>query len=135
MPPLLALVPLLVGGGQPSAPKPSTPTPAQTAAQALEVQNSEKAAIGQQAPNIISSTSGLANPDYVAQISQLLSGTANSPGASGAAKSVIQQLFGLSGGGGGTGGGGGFTPAGPASTSNSAAPTNENLTDFANQFF
>lgn len=116
---------------KPSTPAPvTTPTtpPPPTAAQNLATMNAEKAALNPQALNIEAATSGLANPDYVSQISQLLAGTANQSGSSGAASDVVKQLFGL-GGGSSTPN---FTPAGTGGGGGSNAPIN--LSDFANEF-
>jgi hypothetical protein len=149
-PATIALVATLVGtsvgigttgfelANQPGAPKPAPPP---TPAQISTLQNSEKASISQQAPNVLSQTSGLVTPDYVAQISQLLAGTGGQTGSTGAARDVVSQLFGLSPGaitnGGASGGGTGtFTPtssaASNANTENNNSPTN--LSDFVNRF-
>lgn len=117
------------------APKAAPPTPAVINAE----QNQEKAAISQQAPNILAQTSGLANPDYIAQISQLLANTGGQTGSAGAAGQVVKQLFGLSGGstspatsGGATGN---FTPASSSPTPNPAGANSPvNLSDFLNRF-
>jgi len=81
---------------RPSAPKPAVTPPAVTAMQNTATQNAEKAAIGGQVPNILASTSGLANPEYVAQIAQLLAGTSGQSGSSGAAQDAIKKAFGIS---------------------------------------
>jgi hypothetical protein len=110
---------------QPGSPKPPPTTPAaETPAQQTATQNQQKALINQQLPNILSETSGLANPDYVKQIAQLLSGTAGQSGSSGAASSAVERAFGLP---------ANFTPAGsPGSGANSAAPVS--LSDFVNNY-
>lgn len=116
---------------QPSSQKTTAPpTPAVINAE----QNQEKAAISQQAPNILAETSGLANPDYVAQLAQLLAQTGGQTGSEGAANSVAAQLFGIS-----PGSivptGASFTPAGTGQTPNPAAANSpENLSDFVNRF-
>lgn len=117
--------------GTPSTPKPQPPS----AAQINTLQNQEKAAISQQAPNVLAQTGGLANPDYVAQISQLLAGTGGQTGSTGAARDVVSQLFGLSPGA-VTGGAGGsnFAPAGSAPSASSAPSSETNLSDFVGRF-
>jgi hypothetical protein len=80
------------GNKTPATPAtPATPTSTGPTQQQL---SQLKSAISAQAPNVIGETSGLANPEYVAQMSQLLAGTSNSPGSTGQAQSVIQSLFG-----------------------------------------
>jgi hypothetical protein len=121
-------------------PKPQPTPPGVTALQNTERQNAEKAAIGGQVPNILASTSGLANPEYVAQIAQLLSGTAGQSGSSGAAQDAIKKAFGITTGGtaGGTPGVQGtstsnFKPAGVDTNPNpGSAPVN--LSDFVTSF-
>ncbi len=126
---------------QPGSPKPPSTTPtAQTPADQSAIQQQQKALISQQAPNVLSQTSGLTNPDYVAQISKLLSGTAGQSGSSGAAQQAIAQAFGLPPnllGGGGSATTKSFTPAGTGgSTSGSNASTQPvALTDFVSQYF
>jgi hypothetical protein len=155
MPPLLAALPLIaaIGGlagtgvglglelsNQPGSPAPTTPNAGATAATNNANMQAEKAAISQQTPNVNAATSGLANPDYVAQIAQLLAGTAGNPGSQGAAQQSIAQAFGLPGGS-GTGGttpGQGtstsnFTPAG-ANPSPAAQNNPVNLSDFVTRF-
>ena len=154
MPPLIAALPIIaavaglagtgVGLGlelsnQPGSPKPVTPT-APTPAQNAVTQNQEKALIGQQLPNVLSQTSGLANPEYLAQMAQLLAGTAGSPGSTGAAQQAIAQAFGLPPGA-FTGGGGAtpasrFTPAGAnPNTSAATDPTTPvSLSEFVKSF-
>jgi len=128
MPPLLAALPLIaaIGGlagtgvglglelsNQPGKTS-ATPNAGVTAATNNANLQAEKAAISSQTPNVDSATSGLANPDYVASISQLLAGTAGNPGSTGAAQQAIAQAFGLPGG----SGTGGTTPGQATSTSN-----------------
>jgi len=110
MPPLVALLPTiaavagLAGTGvslgldlsnQPGTPKPATPTPAQTAATDAATQTQQRELVSQQLPNVLSSTSGLANPDYTAQIIQLLSGTTGQAGSTGAAQQAVNSAFGI----------------------------------------
>jgi hypothetical protein len=129
MPPLLAALPLIaaIGGlagtgvglglelsNRPGTPKATTADAGATAATNNANLQAEKAAISQQTPNVNAATSGLANPDYVASISQLLAGTAGNPGSTGAAQQAIAQAFGLPGG----SGTGGTTPGQATSTSN-----------------
>ena len=150
MPPLLAALPIIAAIGslagtgvglglelsnRPGSPKPpsTTTTPAvQTPAEQSQQQAQQKALISQQTPNVLSATSGLANPAYVEQIASLLSGTAGQPGSTGAAQQAVGSAFGFnslpgtpksftpSGGAGGSGGG------------TSGAPNN--LSDFVNSF-
>lgn len=121
---------------QPGSPKPTPPpTPAVINAQ----QNQEKAAISQQAPNILAETSGLANPDYVAQLAQLLAGTGGQTGSEGAANKVASQLFGISPGNvvspGSPATPSSFTPAGTGNTPNPAGANSPvNLSDFLQRF-
>jgi len=123
---------------QPGSPKPVTPaapTPAQNAATQLQ----QKALISQQLPNVISQTSGLANPEYAAEIAKLLSGTAGQPGSTGAAQQAIAAAFGLPAtafGGGGATPTAKFTPAGAApNTSAATDPTSPvSLSEFVKQF-
>jgi hypothetical protein len=158
MPPLLAILPAIAAIGslagtgvglglelsnQPGKPKPPTITPP-TAAQLASTQNQEKSLISQNAPNVLEQTSGLANPDYVAQISQLLAGTGGQTGSTGAARDVVSRLFGLPTGPGAspgavappaTPGATNFTPAGTASAANPAsAQTPVALSDFVDRF-
>lgn len=121
---------------QPGKPKPPPPP---TPAQINTNQNAERAAISAQAPNVISATSGLANPDYVAQISQLLAGTGGQTGSTGAARQAIASAFGIpeSSITSGTGGGGTtpFTPAGAGPPNPNSANEPVNLSDFVGRFF
>jgi hypothetical protein len=153
MPPLLAALPLIaaIGGlagtgvglglelsNKPGAPKTVPETPAQIGTN----QNQIKAAVSQEDPNILAQTSGLANPDYVAQISQLLAGTGGQTGSTGAARDAAAQAFGLPSisGGGGTGpvrppatpGSQQFVPAGQSPSADSQTPVQ--LSDFVNRF-
>lgn len=151
MPPLLALLPVIAGidglaatgiglgetlSNQPGkAPATATPT-GPTAAQQTATINAEKAAVSQQAPNVISDTSGLANPDYIKSITQLLAGTAGTTGSNGAATQAINSAFGLPGGGSpGTQNTStsNFTPAGVNPNPNAAAQPVQ-LSDFVNSF-
>lgn len=154
MPPLLAALPLIaaIGGlagtgvglgldlsNQPGKP---APTPPLTPAQIGTNQNQIKAAVSQEDPDILSSTSGLANPDYVAQISQLLAGTGGQTGSTGAARSAAAQAFGLPSGnsiaGAGspgppaTPGAAPFVPAGQSPSADTQTPVQ--LSDFINRF-
>jgi hypothetical protein len=84
---------------RPSAPKtpPATPaTPAtQTPAQQSQQLATERGIISQQLPNILSETSGLANPGYVEQVATLLSGQGGAPGSTGAAQQAVNSAFGF----------------------------------------
>ena len=122
---------------QPSTPKATTTPAGVSALQTQQTQNAERAAVSQQLPNLLASTSGLANPEYLQSMVQLLAGTAGQAGSTGAAKNAIAQAFGLPAGAlpAGTQGTSAtnFTPAGTSSSPNpSAAPVN--LSDFAERF-
>ena len=119
----------------PSGPQPINPTQA----------NQVKAAVSQQAPDIVAQTGGSVSPAYTMALSALQAGTAGTPGAGGAAQSVIDQLFGTSGAttagvpslaaGGGASAGSGvadFKPAGVGGGSNSFV--DEGLSDLSRQF-
>jgi hypothetical protein len=148
MPPLLAALPLIaaIGGlagtgigvgldlsNQPGKP---APTPPPTPASITSNQNQIKAAVSQQDPNVVSATSGLANPDYVAQISQLLAGTAGQTGSTGAARQAAAQAFGLPNipgqGSGGTSQP--FTPTGSSTTPAADPNAPVNLSDYLQRF-
>ena len=160
MPPLLAALPAIAAiagigaagttigldianSGGPSTPSPTTPlapvgpTPAQQAQTTLQ----QKAAVGQQLPNIEGLTSGFANPDYYAQQGGVAAGTAGQPGGQGAAMLAVEQALGLPP---GTLTGGGtasatpkkFTPAGAGGTNQGAFPNSPaDLSDFVGTFF
>lgn len=83
--------------------QPGKPKPPPTGPQPITSgqSNAVKAAIGQQAPDIVAQTGGSVSPAYTMQLAELLSGTGNVPGVSGSAQSAINNLFGLGGGGGG----------------------------------
>jgi hypothetical protein len=157
MPPLLAILPAIAaigslagtgvglglelsnsGGG--GAKDTTTPNAGVTAATNNANLQAEKAAISSQTPNVNSATSGLANPDYVASIAQLLAGTAGNPGSSGAAKQAVAQAFGLPSGSGTAGTTPGqatstsnFTPAG-ANPNPNAEQAPANLSEFVQRF-
>lgn len=76
------------GGGTPSAPKPTPPS-----ANDLLL---KKEAIGQQLPNVVSETSGLANPEYTSLISQILAGTLGTPGSTAAGNEATGQFTSIS---------------------------------------
>lgn len=108
---------------QPSAPKaPVGPQPL-TSPQT----NAVKAAVGQEAPDIVSQTGGSVSPAYTLALSQLFGGVGPTQGTSGTAQSAIDNLFGLGGNGPTTAGvgtvpttGQSFQPAGltPGTNSN-----------------
>lgn len=150
MPPVIAALPLIasiaslagtgVGLGlelsnQPGNPKPPTTSPAATALQNTTTQNAIKESVSQQTPDIIGATSGLANPEYIASIVQLLAGTAGTSGSRGAAGQAVASAFGLPGLSPGTQGtsGSNFVPAG-ANQPNPAPGAPTNLSDFVSQF-
>src|SRR5579863_2807337 len=105
MPFLAGLLPLLAGvgslagtglgiasavenAGSPAAPAAPAPTPP-NAQQLLE----QRAAGAQQEPNVISSTSGLASPEYSSLIAQILAGTLGQPGSTAAGNAATGQNF------------------------------------------
>lgn len=105
MPPLIALLPTLaaIGGlagtgvsiGEAVAnsggpPKPVTPVATPPNAQALAQQ---KALVGQQEPNVVGATSGLASPSYDSLIAQILAGTLGQPGSTAAGNAATGQNF------------------------------------------
>lgn len=126
-------------GSPPKAPTtPTTPTTLSTAPDQAQL-NAIKEAVGQQTPNVLSATSGLASPDYVQQMIQLLSGTAGTPGSSGAARSSVASAFGLPSSGGPIGNIGSTTNFNPAGAGTSTGPSSNpndpiNLSDFVNRF-
>ena len=76
------------GPGTPGAPTvPTTPPPNAQAQQNLN------ARVGQQEPNVIGATSGLANPAYDSLIAQILAGTVGQPGSNAAGASATGQQF------------------------------------------
>lgn len=145
---LIATIASLAGTGtslglslanQPGKPKPPPVTPpGVTALQNTATQNAQRAAIGRETPNIIGATSGLANPEYVSSIAQILAGTAGQSGSSGAARDAIAKAFGLPSGtatpGAQNASTSNFTPAGTGASGETAPPGPTNLSDFVSQF-
>jgi hypothetical protein len=78
----------IANSGAPATPKPPVPTPPN--AQALAQQ---KALVGQQEPNVVGATSGLASPSYDSLIAQILAGTLGQPGSTAAGASATGQNF------------------------------------------
>lgn len=85
-----------------------------------------KAAVGQEAPDIVSQTGGSVSPAYTLALSQLFGGVGPTQGTSGTAQGAINNLFGLGGTGPTTAGvgtvptaGQSFEPAGLPSGTNS----------------
>ena len=76
------------GGGSPAAP--TAPAPTTPNAQQLLQQ---RQAVAQQEPNVISSTSGLASPEYSSLIAQILAGTLGQPGSTAAGNAATEQNF------------------------------------------
>jgi hypothetical protein len=128
MPFLAGLLPLLAGvgslagtglgiasavenAGSPAAPAAPAPTPP-NAQQLLE----QRAAVAQQEPNVISSTSGLASPEYSSLISQILAGVLGEPGANAAGASATGQQS--------------FTPANSQATNSVVRGSPLQLSDF-----
>lgn len=134
MPPivgLIAAIASLAGTGiglgetlanQPSAPKPVTPSAADTAASADKTKRDQLAALGQQTPNIQAATGGSLSPDAWAQLAAILSGQAGATGIGASQQDLVQKLLtGNSGGGtvtagNNTGGGAPGTPGGLTNT-------------------
>jgi hypothetical protein len=56
-----------------------------------------KAAVGQEAPDIVSATGGSVSPAYTLALSQLFGGVGPTQGTSGTAQGAINNLFGLGG--------------------------------------
>jgi hypothetical protein len=65
------------GAPKPGAPPPPTPPNAQA-------QQNLNARVGQQEPNVVGATSGLASPSYESLIAQILAGTFGQPGSTAA---------------------------------------------------
>jgi hypothetical protein len=78
----------LGGPGTPAAQTPPGPTPPNPQ-QLLQ----QKELVGQQIPNVVGSTSGLASPAYDALIAQLLAGVKGEPGANAAGAAATGQQF------------------------------------------
>jgi hypothetical protein len=100
-----------VSGGPPKPPGPPAPTPP-NAQQLLQ----QRAAVAQQEPNVISSTSGLASPEYSSLISQILAGVLGQPGANAAGASATGQQS--------------FTPANSQATNSVVQGSPLQLSDF-----
>ena len=124
---------------KPSMPKAPTTPPGLSAVQKEQTVNAERSSISNQLPNIVSSTSGLASPEYVATIAQLLSGTAGQYGSRGTADSLVRAAFGLPASTGPATGGGAsettapFTPA-TATNANLTPSGDTGLSDFVRHF-
>jgi hypothetical protein len=127
MPPLLALLPTIaaitgiagtgVGLGmelsnQPGTPKPATAAPAAIDANAIGVQKNQEVSASNQFPSIQAATGGALSPDAWVQLSQLLTGSAGTPGVSGGNTDLISKI--LNGNTGGTGVSAGASPTPPA---------------------
>jgi len=98
-------------GGPPKPPGPPAPTPP-NAQQLLQ----QRAAVAQQEPNVVSSTSGLASPEYSSLISQILAGVLGQPGANAAGASATGQQS--------------FTPANSQATNSVVQGSPLQLSDF-----
>jgi|SRR5579863_375765 len=72
--------------GSPAAPAAPAPTPP-NAQQLLQ----QREAVAQQEPNVVSSTSGLASPEYSSLIAQILAGTLGQPGSTAAGGAATGQ--------------------------------------------
>ena len=76
--------------GPGTTPAPTVPGPTPPNAQQLLQQ---KALVGQQLPNVVGATSGLANPSYDSLIAQILAGVTGQPGANAAGSAATGQQF------------------------------------------
>jgi hypothetical protein len=123
--------------------KPSTTVPTAstqpTVAQQTQTNLQEKAAVGQQLPQLEGLTSGFANPGYYAQQGAAAAGTAGSPGGSNTALQAVEQAFGLPPGSLGPGSGGAssapskYTTAGSGTGTGGTYPASPvDLSDFVN---
>lgn len=92
---------------QPGAPKTPNPMAGPNAAQSNQI----KASVGSTLPNLQSQLGGSVSPEYYLQISQLLNGLGNQPGASGSAQDALNSFLGKS-------SSTGFTPSGLSPQSN-----------------
>ena len=99
-------------GKQPPTPG-TLPGPTPPNAQQLLQQ---RAAVAQQEPNVVSSTSGLASPEYSSLISQILAGVLGQPGANAAGASATGQQN--------------FTPANSQATNSVVQGSPLQLSDF-----
>jgi hypothetical protein len=82
----------LSGVGQPSTPKASTPTLAQTATAANQTKENQLASLSQQTPNIQAATGGSLSPEAWAQMAEILSGQGGSTGISAATQDLMQKI-------------------------------------------
>lgn len=82
---------------KPSAPKPATPTPAQTTATAADTQKTQEAALSQEFPNIQAATGGSLSPDAWIKLAEMLSGQAGAPGIGGSSQDLLMKIFGKGG--------------------------------------
>lgn len=115
---------------------PATPT----AAQQQQTITQQKAAVGQQLPNVEGLTSGYANPGYYAQQGATAAGTAGTPTGNNSALEAVEQAFGLPAGSLSKGGGGGAAPTSFPATGTGAATAGAfpnspvDLSNFVNSF-
>lgn len=104
MPQVLALIPIVLGAvgagtaihslvDQPGAPKAPTPDPAQTAADAQKTKQNQLAALQQQLPNLQAMTGGSLSPEAWAQMAEVLSGQAGTPGIGSAAQDLVSKYL------------------------------------------
>jgi hypothetical protein len=101
---------------QPGQPKPAVPTPAQNAATAGSNRATQEAALSQQLPNLQSQVGGSLSPEALMQLSQLLTGSAGTPGIGASSQDLIQKMT---------------VSAGAPSGSNPATPGSPGLTPVA----
>jgi hypothetical protein len=78
---------------QPGAPKPATPNPAQTAADAAKTKQNQEAALSQEFPGIQAATGGSLSPEAWARLAELISGRAGEPGIGSSAEDLIKRMF------------------------------------------
>jgi hypothetical protein len=101
--PIIAAIGSLAGTGvglglelsnQPGTPKAAAPpTVAQTTPGADATKTAQEASIAEQFPNLQASTGGSLSPDAWIQLSQMISGTAGTPGVSGTNTDLIQKIL------------------------------------------
>jgi hypothetical protein len=103
----------------PGTPKPVVPTPAQNATTATNTRKTQEAALSSEFPSLQAQTGGSLSPEAWLQLSQLLSGQAETPGIGGSVEDLLAKLKGggstVSAGNANAGGGSstaGLTPAG-----------------------
>ena len=79
---------------QPSAPKPATPTPAQTAEAAGTTKQNQIASLESAFPNIQTLTGGSLSPETRLELAKLLTGQAGAPGIGASVEDILSKLTG-----------------------------------------